>query len=247
MFKKVLATIILGAMAAAFSAETVIAEWDFSKEDVLSSGKMPFLLRRGKGETDGGAKIVDGFLISTREKGQDKPTGIISVKPCQDYSPSGAFKFTADFKFEEDLHRQNIVATLFDNKYVTMPKETQKNMHNGFQVSFRVYPGDKYAPRAAFGFGEVSKEVTGKAVVLEKGKMHHLEVYFNAKGKVTFSLNGKEVGTATVPEGSIAPSKRTTVIGDRYGSSYSAFGGAISKVALIKVEEAEAPAAAEEK
>ena len=242
MFKKIFATIVLGAMAA-FSADTLIAEWDFSKEDVLSSGKMPFLLRHTKGETDGGAKIENGFLICTREAKQDKPNGIGSVKPCPDFSPKGAFKFTADFKFEENLHRQGVVGTLFDNKYVTMPtKDNQKKYHKGFQISFRVYPNDKYVPRAAFGFGDKSKEISGKTVTLKKGEMHHLEVYFDAKGKVTFTIDGKEAGSGEVPEGPIAASTLATVIGDRYGSSFSTFGGAISKIALYNVEEEAAPA-----
>ncbi|MBO4513480.1 MAG: hypothetical protein J5746_12015, partial [Victivallales bacterium] len=202
-----------------------------------------FLLRHTKGETDGGAKIENGFLICTREAKQDKPNGIISVKPCPDFSPKGAFKFTADFKFEEGLHRQGIMATLFDNKYVTVPnKENQKKYHKGFQISFRVYPNDKYVPRAAFGFGDKSKEISGKTVTLEKGKLHHIEVYFNAKGQVKITINGKEVGSGEVPEGPIAASTLATVIGDRYGSSYAVLGGAISKVALYNVEEEAAPA-----
>lgn len=244
-FGKALAAALI-LTTAAMAAETVIASWDFSKADVLTSGSMPFLLRHGKGEKEGGAKIENGFLICSRSKGQDMPTGIQSIKAHPSFSPQGAFKFIAEFKLEENLNRQNVVATIFDNKYISNPNAKQKAFHKGFQILLRVHPGNRFAPRAAFGFGDKSKEITGTTTVLEYGKLHKLEVFFTGKGQVIFKLNDKESKPIAVPEGSIAPSSLRTVIGDRYGSSFAAFGGAIAKVTLIKVDDTEAAPAAQQ-
>lgn len=225
-----MAAVGLAAAVAYGAPGDTVAEWDFGRPDVMT-GKYALKLR-------GNAKIEDGRLaILTNDMA--KPDGAAAVKIFPELTPPAAFTVEATFALDGKYERaRSMNAMLWDSKYVILPGDGEKDRprHTGFMLFLRPGGKDQYTPAAAFGYGDKSAQVYGKAVTIAPDVEHTLGMTFSATGKVTFMLDGAPAGSATVPAGSVAPAKAAVVLGDRIGSNYWPLGGRLRKIVLKEAE-----------
>ncbi|MBR4675859.1 MAG: hypothetical protein IKP00_15480 [Victivallales bacterium] len=211
---------VLAAVLCAFADEypKLVAEWDFSKPDVLTAGPFPLKLRKG-------AKVEDG-LLNSQPTELNVPGGATTYKIHPELDMKGAFSVLAEF--EVDDMKAVHYKMLFDNKY-----NYTDTPAGGFMLALRTLGNDLYCPFASFGFG-ANCPVLGTTVKLEKGKRHTLRMLFTGLGSVQFFVNGQGAGQGKVMLGSIAKARHVACVGDRYSSTCCHFGKGIAKLAIYE-------------
>ena len=122
---------------------------------------------------------------------------------------------------------------IYDSKYVAMPKsEAQKRYHKGFMFFLMPRGKNIYRICGAFGYGGTSAQAVSKDVEIKPDMPCTVSMLFTATGKVTFSLNGKAVGTVNVPAGNIAVPEGNIAFGDRVGANYFPLGGVLKSLEI---------------
>ena len=222
--KNILLVAVLVSVCSNFCASAqTIAEWDFTKKQVLK-GNYPLILR-GKSFLD-----QNGLTIPVGAK--NERGGAATVKVHSELTPEGSFSVTVDFLVSSKQKRNFNNIVLLDNKYVPTTQNTA--FHNGFMLILKQNSGDKFTPGAAFGFGTKSVLIWGEETVITPDKLHSLQMTYDERGLVYFSLDGSFCGSGKVPAGSIAKAKRPLHIGDRAGADHWHLGGTIAKVSMKK-------------
>ena len=197
------------------------AEWDFGRKDVLK-GSFPLTLR-------GKSALNEAGLFIPAGKASDR-AGAATVKIHPELTPQGSFSCAVEFTLDGAANRTQSYLVLLDNKYVPMGKNPAQN--SGFMLYLRKNSNGTFVPQAAFGYGDKSVNIQGKALKIAPDKKHLLEMKYSVSGKVDFIFDGKNAGSASVPAQSIAPAKLPLHIGDRAGASYWPLGGTVSKVKI---------------
>lgn len=150
-----------------------------------------------------------------------------------------AFRFEAEFSPALDYGdvavneatriRQGV---LFDSLYVT---EFRKGFNRGLQVAVDAR-GGYWHPIAYFGFGDTVCRADGPRVRIAEGKPLTLSFTYDANRRVQWRFGDVEKSCTIARFGAVAPSARNAIIGDRIGSYYHAFDGAIRRVAITAIE-----------
>ncbi len=208
-----------GAVAA---DKTLVVEWDFTQGKLPES---PYALR-----LRGAAKIADGGLVVAAPDA--KGSGAVTRKAWPALSPKEPFMVEVVFQLDEAMWEKKTGAVLFDNKYVSWPSAKQKEYHNGFNLTVGKRSKTTFRFQSAFGYGDKSKVSNSQDVPLAYGKPHTVRMNYLGDGVVSFELDGQPIGGERVLAEPIAPSPRSTVVGDRVGSSYSPLGGKVLKASL---------------
>ena len=203
----------------------LVAEWDFSKPDVLTAGPIPLKLRKG-------AAIKDGMLVS-QTADRKIPGGAAALRVHSELDMAGAFSTVAVFQVDKASRDKDMIL-LFDNKNSFAQYAGSKEYFGGFNLALKPRGNNEYHPYATFGFGTASCQVTGNAFVLEPGKNHTLKMFFSGVGNVRFQIDGKDAGSDMVNFGGIAKANRPACIGDRTGSLFNPFGRGIMKFSLYE-------------
>ncbi len=200
----------------------LVAEWDFSKPDVLTSGPFPLKLRKG-------AAIENGLLDSQPTE-LHVPGGAATYKIHPELDMKNAFSVIVEFEVDDvkAVHYK----MFFDNKYSY--SEPKSNYIGGFMIGLQTLGNDLYRPYASFGFGNDNSSVLGKRVELEKGKRHSIRMVFTGLGSVLFFVNEQAAGKSRVVLGGISKAKYVACIGDRFASTCCHFGKGIARLAIYE-------------
>ena len=187
-------------------------------------GNYPLALR--------GKSTLDQKGLTVPVGAKNERAGAATVKVHPELTPDGSFSVTVDFlvSSKQNHNFQNIV--LLDNKYV--PTSNNAAFHYGFMLMLRQSSGGKFTPGAAFGFGTKSVMIWGEETTITPDKLHSLQMTYDERGLVYFSLDGSFCGSGKVPAGSIAKAKRPLHIGDRAGADHWPLGGTVAKVSMKK-------------
>ena len=223
----VLTALLLGVCAVLPAGEKLIAKWDFSKGSFHSlCGKYGMEPQKNK------ASILSGphgkYLYAGKPGAAFKnvPGGIRSKEVYKDLY-ARAFRVKITFSLRKEALGKSAYIWLWDQKYVPWPhKDPQYNC--GFMFYLYGYGKDKVRPDITLGYGTKSCTVRGKPFQVIPGRKYTLSVSHDGVEKVTFRLDDNKPYSSIAPEkGWIAPPVRPLVIGDRSGSSFSAFPGEI--------------------
>lgn len=154
----------------------------------------------------------------------------VHVKRSPVLSPPGPFtvELWIKPKDEKDFPR-TLRPVLLDSKYVTYD-------HTGFMLSLSQAGSDgSRRLTLALGVGADSHSWYSQPIKLQPGVWRHIAFTYDARGTVSFHVDGDEVGRSTeAAAGPMAPSKRSLSIGDRIGSLYNGFPGFIDEVRITK-------------
>ncbi len=116
--------------------------------------------------------------------------------------------------------------TLIDSKYVHYD-------HRGLMWSLTRETGGRRQMTVAIGLGDHSTTWYSKPFPLKSEEWQHLAFVYDARGTVTFFVNGSLLSrTHHDNAGPMASATRDTAIGDRLGSNYRGFSGRIDEVRL---------------
>ena len=143
--------------------------------------------------------------------------------------------FLAGLEWQDELskrkveHHRNV---LLDTLYVTYGA---KGYNKGVQIALES-AGDKWTPWIWIGFGEVTHSVKGPELQLQTGQEAKLSCFFDAAGRVVWRFNDVVEETELPCPGAAAESKFGLVLGDRYGSNFSAFNGMIRSISVTPCE-----------
>ncbi len=207
----------------------ILAQWDFSDSAI---GEQL--------ELRGGTTIIDGALVNLNDD-TSKPGGAVEKKRDPRHTPPDAFDFEAVFSLSGAFKRNQSTPSLFyDSKYVVAPNQEEKNRpyHSGFMVGLKPAGAatSTYRIFAVFGYGQNSASAESHVIQIPTDTEHTVVMSFNGTGRVSFQFDGKAVGVATIAPGVVSPAQLPVCLGDRIGSVYQPFGGAIRRITLRQAE-----------
>lgn len=221
---------ILGTNA---SDNKIIAEWNFQ------SGKINEINHRFDGELRGettlGQDSEGNSVLLLPESSIHKASGLCMNNIYRELTPNTPFSLEIRFRIDSTTQKQRMM--LWDNKYILSSNSDNKSKrnHSGFSLKLRK-TGTDWVPYAYFGYGNSSLEFTGKAAMLDDGEYHVLRLEYSPV-MLRFLVDGKlNHSQTTKAPSSLAPAVFSTVIGDRVGSNYRGFEGAIAKVTLKEMQ-----------
>ena len=218
--------LLFTALATAAPKETLVAEWDFSRNAASVDGKFT-------GKFRGATKIVDGLLMMA-PGWEDKGEGLILDKVYPELTPEEGFRLEITFQPRTEPRTEQPQQLLWDSKYLLAGnyKNVQGN-HNGFAVALTSGGGDTFTPFVWLGLGTDTKVCAGQKVSLALGQQLTIVVDYNGASQLEISLDGVHNKTFSFTGGgSVAPAIRQAVIGDRCGSIHNRFNGGIARVKL---------------
>ena len=216
--KKIFFAIIIAAAMTAGAAEKLVASWDFEKG--LDSGDIKLAVR-------GTAALVDeeghGKVLKPAAEYNGKPAGLIlrgATRP--DVLPE-VFTWSMDVKYQapDPLPPKGVYTHLLDCRY---------NKPGGMNWLMLTDKAGIPSLRILLGTSEGTASINAKASALADGKWHTLKLVCK-EPKLELFIDGKSAGMAMLKGKPLPPAQRLT-IGDRVGSSYSAFRGLIDNVVL---------------
>jgi len=226
MKKIVLSGALLAVLGAAVAAETVVAEWDFTKEQ-LTSGKYTMSVR-GEAkfvvDTKTGKKVLSPC---TQGKGHGKGCGLsLKGNPQKDFLPMDGFEVQARIRYVDPANGRIKGSNMyiFDGAYASK---------NGAALLMHITGRGEFMLRVVYGDGSKLYNIPVMAAALGDGEWHDVALkYFD--DQITLKLDGKEIK-------SIQPAKPLTdstvrfSIGDRVAASYQPFPGLIEYIKVIKL------------
>jgi len=204
-------------------AAHVIALWQFNAGDELSdsSGHGHSLELFGTqpivgGRFGGGLQSFPGWPV------EDKRHAAVA-KAHPDLSPDGAFSIDLWMKPAADLP-ENDFAYLLCKKYVS---------NRDYQLSISPLQGKTRYLRYVLGFGADSEVFESDAVEWPAETWQHIAVTYDGDGTVRFYRNGATLGGRTAAgRKDISAGPLPLTIGDRTGSYYGGFAGALDQVRI---------------
>ena len=165
----------------------------------------------------------------------DSPEGV-EVARSAALSPTGAFAVELWLKPKPEMAEAEFTMLLDCNYYLNTRGEPRANAGYAF---FLRPDADGLRPTVVLGLGDRTVTTKAQPVTLEAGTWYRLGFAYDGAGKVTISLNGRQVGAATIPDAGgrerphgIAPAQHPLVIGGRVGSSYMGCAGWIDDVRI---------------
>ena len=214
------------AFAPAFAAETVVAEWDFTKEQLVS-GKYT-LYKRGdaafvKDEKSG--KTVFSPCKVGKEHG--KGCGLtLKGDPRKELLPMDGFEVQTRIRYTAPAGGQAKGSNMyiFDGAYASK---------NGAALLLHLTARGEIAVRIIYGDGAKLTHNLVMAPAVGDGEWHDLALKY-ADDQITLKIDGKEVKTITPPK----PLTDSTVrfsVGDRVAAGYQPFPGLIEYIKVIKL------------
>ncbi|MBE6369355.1 MAG: hypothetical protein E7056_04245 [Lentisphaerae bacterium] len=219
MFKKaVIAAMILGCIG--LNAAEKVYAWNFVQGNDGSNTIDMFLRKNSVISADG---------LTCFEHKKNLAGGAFTKTVVPELTPAGAFTLEVTFMLN-NLEQNRMF--LWDNKYLVSPRNKSKQDNSGFALVINKTSKGSLHPSLYAGFGDHSKQVTGTALQLQKGKVHTLTVECSETGAVKFFLDKKPCGAGKIDPMPLAPAVFPTVIGDRVGSDYWTLPGTIMQVKL---------------
>ena len=206
-----------------------IARWGFDPgaETAETLGRDHALTLRGRSRIIAGGKS-GGCLESFASVG-DGPEGAKAAASPR-FSPPGAFGAELWLKPKPEMSEAEFTFLLDCNYFLNTRDDPGAN--TGFVFYLHREP-DGLRPIVTLGFGDRTGEHKGEPVELRPGTWYRLAFEYDGGGKVTISLDGRNVGGGTTADaGSIAPSSHPLAIGGRVGSSHYGCAGYIDEVRL---------------
>ena len=143
-----------------------------------------------------------------------------------------AFRFKATFVPPATSGGENGEMILWDDMYVTyLPKRRDR----GLQVAF-LRRGDEWTPVVYVGLSNTTCRVTGPRRSLEPGRPAAFSFLYDANRRIIWNFAGAEEESFLPRAGALAQPEHRAVVGDRFGSTFHAFVGAVQSVSVEPVE-----------
>ena len=229
--------LVLGAWA--YSAETVVAEWDFGASATSTTDG-----RIADGAVRGATTVTDGWLTMPAASGYMEPQGFqVSKAVHPELAPQSGFRIEAVAK-QHDAEPYGDLQTLFDAKYLLdLGPQSREQAFHGFLFGLIKGTNGKIARlRLYLGFQRDSVMVQSDFFDITPDAEQTFGVSYDGRSQVSFWVDGKALGTfAVAPGGPIEPAIQRAVIGDRAGSNHFTWRGAIRKVTLTAFPAAPEP------
>jgi hypothetical protein len=206
-------------------AAHVIALWQFNAGHELadSSGHGHALELFGaktipEGKFGGGLRSFPGWPV------EDVRHAAVA-KDHPDLSPAGAFTIDLWMKPAADLPERGS-GHLLCKKYVS---------HHDYQLAILPREGPARRLLLSLGFGSDSEVYLSDPIEWPADVWQHVAATYDGAGTVRFYRNGATLGGRTAPgRGAISAGPLPLSIGDRTGSNYGGFAGALDQVRLSR-------------
>lgn len=224
--KKLLLTAVAAAVfTPAFAAGTVVAEWDFTKEQLTSTRYA--LNKRGE------AKFVkdekSGKLAlspCTVGKNHGKGCGLtLKGDPRKELLPMDGFEVQTRIRYKDPAAGRIKGANMyiFDGAYAGK---------NGAALLLHITGRGEFAVRIIYGDGTKLNQQIVMAPVLGDGEWHDLALKY-ADDQITLTIDGK-VAKTILPARPLTDSTVRFTVGDRVAAGYQPFPGLIEYIKIIK-------------
>ena len=225
MKKLLIMTAAAAMFAPAFAAETVVAEWDFTQEQLVS-GKYT-LYKRGdaafvKDEKSGKPALQPCKVGKDHGKG----CGLtLKGDPRKELLPMDGFEVQTRIRFQAPAGGQAKGSNMyiFDGAYASK---------NGAALLLHITGRGAFAVRILYGDGSKLNNTIVMAPVLGDGEWHDLALKY-ADDQIVLKIDGKEVKTIT-PAKPLTDSTVRFSAGDRVAAGYQPFPGMIEYIKVIK-------------
>jgi len=209
-----------------FAEETVVAEWDFSKE-ALTSGKY-ILLKRGKAAFVEDAERGKALAPCPVFENISTPAGLRLKQLAPELTATTGFEWQCSVKWKmpEQAPEKGFSMILADSAYASK---------TGAQLLLFITPKKECQLRLVVGTGEKFETSTNDAGFLADGKWHDISVrYEDGDFAIKVDNNLLQLFTPTKPMA--ASNKVYFSIGDRSAASYVPFLGLIGKFKVIAIQ-----------
>jgi len=213
-------------LAAACAAETVVAHWDFSQEQ-LSSGKYTFVKR-------GDAKFVKDeksgkkvFSPCTVGKQHGKGCGLtLKGNPRKELLPMDGFEVQTRIRYQDPAAGRIKGANMyiFDGAYASK---------NGAALQLHITGHGEFMLRVMYGDGSKLNGQLVMAPMFGDGEWHDVALRY-ADDQITLKVDGKEL-KSIMPAKPLTDSTVRFTVGDRVAAGYQPFPGLIEYIKVIKL------------
>ena len=187
-----------------------------------------------------------------RAESKVKARGLVSSRPYALSKPGGfqlkgkfaypeAFRLEAEFVVEPTTNAA-WTGAVWDDMYVTAVNPAKPN--GGLQVSV-VRNGKRIQPLVWVAIDGKAHAVRGEWVAVRPGEPSVLTVSFDGNGGLRTELDGNAADARIGAVGAVTAPSYAPVLGDRVGSNYMKFEGALRRVALVPLTREPATAFAE--
>lgn len=214
------------AITAALAAETVIAHWDFTQEQ-LTSGKYTFNKRGEAGfvtDTVSGKKVLSPCTVG---KNHAKGCGLsLKGDPRKELLPMDGFEVALRICYKDPAGGRIKGANmyLFDGAYASK---------NGAALQLHITSRNEFMLRILYGDGTKLHNVLVAAPMLGDGKWHDVALrYYD--DQLLVKVDGKVVKTI-LPMKPLTDSTVRFCVGDRVASGYQPFPGLIEYVKITQL------------
>lgn len=232
--KKLLALTIAFFCIGSF-ADTLVAEWDFSKGIDSTDGKFKMKIC-GQSAI---AKDSSGTFLRIDATGGKNAEGVTASSVYKELSPSEGFRIEVKFRIGNGK-TVSLQQTLVDSKYVNYPNKTPI-YNKGFVFYLIQFGKDSsyFSPQVSLGLGKESLAFEGSKVKLEPGKIYTFSFSWDGSQTAEFKVDGKLNGTIKIKGGAMAPAHFPFSIGDRCAPTFTPFNGDIYSVKLYSFKKLE--------